>query len=55
MQATLDETDAHVLTFTTWGGNERMLRAAHRLGFREAARIREARAGPGEFVERDEA
>ena len=48
VQATLDETDAHVLTFTTWGGNERMLRAAHRLGFREAARIREARLVGGE-------
>ncbi|UBV43620.1 GNAT family N-acetyltransferase [Deinococcus taeanensis] len=44
VQATLDETDAHVLTFSTWSGNERMLRAAARLGFREAARIREARA-----------
>lgn len=41
--ATLDETDAHVLTFTTWGGNTRMIRAARRLGFQEAARIREAR------------
>lgn len=43
VQATLDETDAHVLTFTTWGGNDRMIRAARRLGFSEAARIREAR------------
>ncbi|CAM3910358.1 GNAT family N-acetyltransferase [Deinococcus frigens] len=41
--ATFDETDAHVLTFTTWGGNERMIHAALKLGFREAARIREAR------------
>lgn len=43
VQATLDETDAHVLTFSTWSGNERMMGAARRLGFREAARIREAR------------
>ncbi|MBX8467244.1 GNAT family N-acetyltransferase, partial [Deinococcus sp. RIT780] len=46
--ATLNETDAHVLTFSTWGGNERMIRAAHRLGFREAGRIREARLVRGE-------
>ncbi len=43
VQATLDETDAHVLTFTSWSGNERMIKAAQRLGFKEAARIREAR------------
>lgn len=47
VQATLDETDAHVLTFTTWGGNERMIRAARRLGFREAGRVREARVVRG--------
>lgn len=46
--ATFDETDAHVLTFTTWGGNERMIHAAQRLGFREAARIREARMVDGQ-------
>ncbi|MFC4639297.1 GNAT family N-acetyltransferase [Deinococcus hohokamensis] len=43
VQATLDETEAQVLTFTTWGGNERMIRAARRLGFQEAGRVREAR------------
>ncbi|GGK87367.1 GNAT family N-acetyltransferase [Deinococcus radiotolerans] len=43
VQATLDETDAHVLTFSTWGGNDRMIRAARHLGFREAGRVREAR------------
>lgn len=43
VDATFNETGAHVLTFTTWGGNERMIRAAQRLGFREAARVREAR------------
>ncbi|GHF30866.1 RimJ/RimL family protein N-acetyltransferase [Deinococcus metalli] len=48
VQATLDETDAHVLTFTTWGGNERMIRAARRLGFRESSRVREARVVDGQ-------
>lgn len=43
VDATLRETDGHVLTFTTWGGNERMIRAALRLGFQEAGRVREAR------------
>ncbi|WP_221089884.1 GNAT family N-acetyltransferase [Deinococcus aquaedulcis] len=43
VQATLDETEAHVLTFTTWSGNTRMIRAAQRLGFQEAGRVREAR------------
>jgi RimJ/RimL family protein N-acetyltransferase len=38
------ETDAHVITLTTWSGNERMMRAALRVGYREAARIREARS-----------
>ena len=47
VEATLNETDAHVLTFTTWGGNERMIRAALRLGFREAGRVREARLVSG--------
>ena len=48
VQATLDETDAHALTFSTWGGNDRMIRAALRLGFREAGRVREARVVRGE-------
>ncbi|MVN86239.1 GNAT family N-acetyltransferase [Deinococcus sp. HMF7620] len=48
VQATLDETDAHILTFSTWSGNERMIRAAQRLGFRESARVREARLVRGE-------
>ncbi|MFC6590663.1 GNAT family N-acetyltransferase [Deinococcus lacus] len=43
VQDTWDWTDAHVLTLTTWSGNVRMLRAAERLGFRECARVREAR------------
>jgi RimJ/RimL family protein N-acetyltransferase len=48
VEATLNETDAHVLTFTTWGGNERMIRAAQRIGFHEAGRVREARLVAGE-------
>ncbi|WP_084050838.1 GNAT family N-acetyltransferase [Deinococcus hopiensis] len=40
---TFDWTDAHVLTVTTWSGNERMIRLARRLGFRECGRVREAR------------
>ncbi|CAM4372995.1 GNAT family N-acetyltransferase [Deinococcus marmoris] len=44
---TFAETDAHVITLTTWGGNERMVRAAERAGYRECARIPEARAWNG--------
>ncbi|MEF2278607.1 GNAT family protein [Deinococcus sp. YIM 134068] len=40
--------DAHVVTVTTWGGNERMIRAARRVGFRECGRVREARVVNGE-------
>ncbi|UQN06147.1 GNAT family N-acetyltransferase [Deinococcus sp. QL22] len=46
--ATFEETNAHVVTFTTWSGNERMIRAALRLGFREAGRVREARVVQGQ-------
>lgn len=42
VQDTLDWTDAHTLTVTTWSGNERMIRAARRLGFTECSRVREA-------------
>lgn len=45
--ATFRETDAHVLTLTTWGGNERMIRAAARVGYRECGRVPEARAWDG--------
>lgn len=48
VQDTLDWTDAHTLTFSTWSGNERMVRAALRLGFRECARVREARVVHGQ-------
>ncbi|KEF34419.1 MULTISPECIES: GNAT family N-acetyltransferase [Deinococcus] len=47
VQDTLDWTDAHVLTVTTWSGNARMLRLAARLGFRECARVRQARLYAG--------
>ncbi|ADV68197.1 GNAT family N-acetyltransferase [Deinococcus maricopensis] len=40
---TFQETHAHVLTLSTWSGNERMVRAAERVGFRECGRVREAR------------
>ena len=41
------DTHAHVITLTTWSGNERMVRAAERVGYRECARIREARLWQG--------
>ncbi|MGX9686364.1 GNAT family N-acetyltransferase [Deinococcus wulumuqiensis] len=47
VQDTLDWTDAHTLTVTTWSGNERMIRAARRLGFQECSRVREARVVGG--------
>ena len=43
----LQGTPAHVLTLTTWSGNLRMLRAAERAGYRECARVREARLWQG--------
>ncbi len=45
---TFEETGAHVLTLTTWSGNVRMLRAAARVGYRECARVREARLWQGQ-------
>ena len=45
---TFAETDAHVITLTTWSGNERMIRAAQRVGYRECARIPEARLWNGQ-------
>lgn len=44
---TFEETDAHVITVTTWSGNERMVRSALRAGFIQCARIPEARAWDG--------
>ncbi|AWN24189.1 GNAT family N-acetyltransferase [Deinococcus irradiatisoli] len=45
---TFEETGAHVLTLTTWSGNARMLRAGARAGYRECARVRQARLWRGE-------
>ena len=45
---TFMETSAHVITLTTWSGNARMLRAAEKVGYRECARIPEARAWNGQ-------
>lgn len=46
-QETFAQTNAHVLTLTTWGGNERMVRCAQRVGFTECARIPQARLWDG--------
>ncbi|MFD1730081.1 GNAT family N-acetyltransferase [Deinococcus malanensis] len=40
---TFRDTDAHVLTLTTWSGNERMIRAGQRAGWRECARLPQGR------------
>lgn len=48
VQDTLDWTDAHTLTVTTWSGNQRMIRAAQKLGFQEWMRVREARVVNGQ-------
>ena len=45
---TLEQTPAHVLTLTTWSGNLRMICAAEKVGYRECARIPEARAWNGQ-------
>lgn len=45
---TFAETGAHVLTLSTWSGNERMIRAGLRVGYRECARVREARLWQGQ-------
>ena len=45
---TFAETGAHLLTLSTWSGNTRMLRAAGRTGYRECARVREARLWQGQ-------
>lgn len=46
-ERTFAETNAHVITLTTWSGNERMIRSAERIGYRECARIPEARSWQG--------
>ncbi len=45
---TFEETDAHLLTLSTWSGNTRMLRAAGRVGYHECARVHEARLWQGQ-------
>lgn len=42
------ETPAHLITLSTWGGNARMLRAGEKAGYRECARVREARLWQGQ-------
>lgn len=44
---TFRRTNAHVLTMTTWSGNEAMLATGERLGFTECTRIPEARSWKG--------
>ena len=46
--ATFRETPVHVLMLTTWSGNERMIRAAERVGYRECGRVPEARLWQGQ-------
>lgn len=46
--ATFRETEAHVAMLTTWSGNERTLRAATRVGYRECGRVPEARRWRGQ-------
>lgn len=43
----LHETPAHVLSLTTWSGNERMMGSALRVGYRECGRVRQARLWEG--------
>lgn len=45
--ATFAETDAHLVTLTTWSGNERMVASARRTGYSEVGRVPEARAWDG--------
>ena len=45
--ATFEETGAHVLSLVTWSGNARMIASARRVGYREVARIPEARQWDG--------
>ena len=47
-ELTFEETGAHLITLSTWSGNTRMLRAAERVGYRECARVREARLWQGQ-------
>ncbi|MGL5406430.1 MAG: GNAT family N-acetyltransferase [Propionibacteriaceae bacterium] len=42
------ETSAHVITLTTWSGNEPMVKSARRVGYVECGRIPEARSWNGQ-------
>ena len=44
---TFQETDAHVVTLTTWSGNTRMMRCAEQLGYTVTGRVPEAREWDG--------
>lgn len=44
---TFQQTNAHLISLTSWSGNQRMLDAARRIGFSECARIPEARFWQG--------
>lgn len=45
--ATFIETAAHLITLTTWSGNERMVASAQRAGYTPVGRVPEARAWDG--------
>jgi RimJ/RimL family protein N-acetyltransferase len=46
-ESSFAQTPAHVITLTTWSGNARMIAAARRVGYRECARVRQARLWQG--------
>lgn len=48
VERTFTETDAHVITLTTWSGNDRMIRSAAAVGFVECGRVPEARSWNGQ-------
>lgn len=45
--STFMETDAQVLSLTTWSGNDRMIRCASAVGYRECGRVPQARSWQG--------
>lgn len=45
--ATFAETEAHLITLSSWSGNERMVACAQRVGYTPVARVPEARAWDG--------
>lgn len=48
VNTTFEETGAHLITLTTWSGNERMVLSAARVGFTECGRVPEAREWEGQ-------